>query len=780
MDYLKGLNENQYEAVTTINGPLMVLAGAGSGKTRVLTMRIAHLITNGVDPFNILALTFTNKAAKEMKERIAKVVGESDAKSIWMGTFHSVFARILRSEAHYLGYPSNFTIYDQQDSLNVIKKVIKDLNIDSDLYKPKKVQSRISTYKNNLITVKAYFSNPELIEADERANMKLLGQIYQKYVEQCFRNGAMDFDDLLLKTNELLTRFPEVLAKYQDRFRYILVDEYQDTNHSQYLIVKALASKFENICVVGDDAQSIYSFRGANIYNILNFKKDYPDAVTVSLEQNYRSTQNIVNAANVVISKNVQQFKKNVFSDNEIGEKIKVYRSLSDADEANFVAGNIWELHNRDQRKFEDFAILYRTNSQTRAFEDALRRKNIPYRVYGGLSFYQRKEVKDLLGYLRLLINENDSEALMRIINYPARGIGETTQNKLIVFADSQNIPVSQVLDNLGFYSPQLGLNNGIITKLADFWSMIKAFQVMLKTETAYSVAMEVAKRSGLIKFLKDDQTPEGISRVENVQELMNSMQGFIDEQMQLEDGDPSLSNFLENIALSADTQDKQKDSGDMVSLMTIHLSKGLEFPVVHLVGLEENLFPSFMSSSTREELEEERRLFYVALTRAEKQAFFTYAVSRFQWGKITDAEPSRFLSEVDADYIELINPAVESRFVNHSGLKSNIFDEFPEEPRSFNKVQPKRKIQVSEGSKAKPKEIAKNLKPIATAKIINPSGKSSENIEVGDKVRHDRFGIGEVAFLDGTDPENVKAKVIFQHEGEKNLILKFAKLTKI
>ena len=780
MDYLKGLNENQYEAVTTTEGPLMVLAGAGSGKTRVLTMRIAHLISNGVDPFKILALTFTNKAAREMKDRIAKVVGDSDARSIWMGTFHSVFARILRSEAHYLGYPSNFTIYDQQDSLNVIKKVIKDLNIDSDLYKPKKVQARISTYKNNLITVKAYLNNPELLEADERANMKLLGQIYQKYVEQCFRNGAMDFDDLLLKTNELLTRFPEVLAKYQDRFRYILVDEYQDTNHSQYLIVKALASKFENICVVGDDAQSIYSFRGANIYNILNFKKDYPDAVTVSLEQNYRSTQNIVDAANAVISKNVQQFKKNVFSDNEIGEKIKVYRSLSDADEANFVAGNIWELHNRDQRKFEDFAILYRTNSQTRAFEDALRRKNIPYRVYGGLSFYQRKEVKDLLAYLRLLINENDSEALMRIVNYPARGIGDTTQNKLIVFADSQNLSVAQVLDNLGFYAPQLGLNNGILTKLADFWSMIKAFQVLLKTETAYSVAMEVAKRSGLIKFLKDDQTPEGISRVENVQELMNSMQGFIDEQIQLEDGDPSLSNFLENIALSADTQDKEKDNGDMVSLMTIHLSKGLEFPVVHLVGLEENLFPSFMSSSTREELEEERRLFYVALTRAEKQAFFTYAVSRFQWGKITDAEPSRFLSEVDSQYIEMINPAVESRFVNHSGLKSNIFDDNESEPRSFNKIQPKRKIQVSDSPQPKPQEISKNLKPIATAKIINPSGKSSENIEVGDKVRHDRFGVGEVTFLDGTDPENIKAKVIFQHEGEKNLILKFAKLTKI
>ena len=772
MDYLKGLNEPQYEAVTTLQGPLMVLAGAGSGKTRVLTMRIAHLITNGVDPFQILALTFTNKAAKEMKERIAKVVGNSNARSLWMGTFHSVFARILRSEAHYLGFPSNFTIYDTQDSLNVLKKVLKELNIDSDLYKPKKVQSRISAYKNNLITVNAYFKNPEIMEADERANMKYMGQIYQKYVEQCFKNGAMDFDDLLLRTNELLTRFPEVLAKYQDRFRYILVDEYQDTNHSQYLIVKALSSKFENICVVGDDAQSIYSFRGANIYNILNFKKDYPDAKTVSLEQNYRSTQNIVNAANVVIAKNKAQFPKNVFSDNEVGEKIKVFRSLSDADEANFVANNIWEQHNSHQRKFTDFAILYRTNSQTRAFEDALRRKNIPYRVYGGLSFYQRKEIKDLVAYLRILVNENDNEALMRIINYPARSIGETTQNKLIVFADSQNVRIVDVLNNLGQYAPQLGLNNGVIAKLADFWSMIKAFQVMLKTENAYTVAMEVAQRSGLIKFLKDDQTPEGISRVENVQELMNSMQGFIDEQKQLEDGDPSLSSFLENIALSTD-QDKKSENEDQVSLMTIHLSKGLEFPVVHLVGLEENLFPSFMSSSTREELEEERRLFYVALTRAEKQVFFSYAISRFQWGKITDAEPSRFLSEIDAEYLEFVNPVVEKKVFNRSGLTSDIFGDFSE-PK-FVKKEPKKTFNSPE-STIQPK----NLKPVASARIINPSGGSSQDIEVGDNVRHDRFGVGEVIFLDGTDPENIKAKVKFATEGEKNLILKFAKLTKI
>ena len=775
MDYLKGLNEAQYDAVTTLEGPLMVLAGAGSGKTRVLTMRVAHLITNLVDPFNILALTFTNKAAKEMKIRIAKVVGESEARSLWMGTFHSVFARILRSEAHYLGYPANFTIYDSQDSLNVLKKVLKDMNIDADLYKPKKVLARISNYKNNLITVKAYFNNPELIEADERANMKHIGIIYQKYVDVCYRNGAMDFDDLLLKTNELLTRFPEVLAKYQDRFRYILVDEYQDTNHSQYLIVKALASKFENICVVGDDAQSIYSFRGANILNILNFKKDYPDAKTVSLEQNYRSTQNIVNASNVVISKNVQQFKKNVFSENEEGEKIKVYRSLSDADEANFVASNIWELHNSAQRKFTDFAILYRTNSQTRAFEDSLRRKNIPYRVYGGLSFYQRKEVKDLVAYLRLMVNENDSEALFRVINFPTRGIGETTQNKLIVFADKHNLTVTEVLGNLGHYAPNLNLNNGILTKIADFWAMIKAFQVLLKTENAYNVGMEVAKRSGLIKFLKDDQTPEGISRVENVQELMNSLQGFIEEQQQLEDGDPSLSNFLENIALSADTQTDKNDDTDKVSLMTIHLSKGLEFPIVHLVGLEENLFPSFMSSSTREEVEEERRLFYVALTRAEKQAFLTYAVSRFQWGKITEAEPSRFLSEVDAQYLEFINPAMESRFVNNSGITSNIFDELPSEPRFYKKKDEKKTLQRNE-----PLAIPQNLKPVATARIINPSGTSSQDIEVGDQVRHDRFGVGEVIFLDGTDAQNIKAKVKFQHEGEKNLILKFAKLTKI
>ena len=651
------------------------------------------------------------------------------------------------------------------------------MNIDPDFYKPKKVQSRISTYKNNLITVRAYFNNSELMEADAQANMKHIGEIYKRYVEACFRNGAMDFDDLLLRTNELLTRFPEVLAKYQDRFRYILVDEYQDTNHSQYLIVKALASKFENLCVVGDDAQSIYSFRGANIQNILNFKKDYPDAITVSLEQNYRSTQNIVGAANAIISKNIEQFPKNVFSDNEVGDKIKIYRALSDADEANFVATNIWNLHNQEQRQYGDFAILYRTNSQTRALEDALRKKNIPYRVYGGLSFYQRKEVKDLIAYLRLLVNENDNEALLRIINYPGRGIGETTQNKLIVFADSINQPLSQVLNKLSHYAPQLKINNTTLNKLGDFWSMIQAFRVMLKTENAYTVAMEVAKRSGLIKTLKEDQTPEGISRVENIQEIMNSMQGFIDEQLQLEDGDASLSNFLENIALSTDQDKKEDDDEDKVSLMTIHLSKGLEFPVVHLVGLEENLFPSFLSTSTREELEEERRLFYVALTRAEKQAFFTYAISRFQWGKITDCEPSRFISEVDTRFIDFINPTVERKVINRSGLKSDIFDDTPPTPKSFKKIEPKKPLNLKKES---PMPAPKRLNPIAKAQINNPSGGSTQNIEVGDRVRHDRFGIGEVLLLDGTDPQNIKAKILFEGNDEKNLLLKFAKLIKI
>lgn len=767
-DLFADLNEVQKQAVSTTEGPLMIIAGAGSGKTRVLTYRIAHLIDKGVDSFNILALTFTNKAAREMKERIAALIGGTEAKNLWMGTFHSVFARILRAEANKLGFPSNFTIYDQQDCLNVIKKIINELQLDTDIYKPKQVLGRISSYKNNLITVRAYFNNPELIEADTAAMRPKIGHIYQAYVDRCFKSGAMDFDDLLLRTNELLTRFPESLAKYQDRFRYIMVDEYQDTNHSQYLIVKALASRFENICVVGDDAQSIYAFRGANIRNILNFKKDYPDAKIIPLEQNYRSTQIIVEAANEVIAKNRDQLEKNVWTQNPSGDKIPVYRALSDADEANYVASEIFSLKMSQQKKNKNFAVLYRTNAQSRAIEEALRKKNISYKVFGGLSFYQRKEIKDLLAYLRILVNPKDQEALLRIINYPARGIGDTTVNKLIVGADQQQKSLDEILEQIEFLGNSLGLNKPTIDKLVNFWTMIKSFQVLLKTEDVYEVAMKVAVTSGILKTLKEDDTPEGISRVENIQELLNSLQGFVDEQRQLDEGDPSLNFFLENIALASDLDSGEEDD-DKVSLMTIHLAKGLEFPVVFIVGLEENLFPSQMSLNTRQDLEEERRLFYVALTRAEEKAYFTYATTRFRWGKIVDGEPSRFLEEISEKHLEVLNISFTNSIRNNSGLNSDIFaDDFaPRYPKGPNPVYQKSKDPI---------KSPQNLKPISNAKLANPVGGSVANLKIGDHVLHDRFGKGTVVSIEG-DPENAKALINFENEGDKKLLLKFAKL---
>lgn len=767
-DLFADLNEVQKQAVSTTEGPLMIIAGAGSGKTRVLTYRIAHIIDKGVDSFNILALTFTNKAAREMKERIAALIGGTEAKNLWMGTFHSVFARILRAEANKLGFPSNFTIYDQQDCLNVIKKIINELQLDTDIYKPKQVLGRISSYKNNLITVRAYFNNPELIEADTAAMRPKIGHIYQAYVDRCFKSGAMDFDDLLLRTNELLTRFPESLAKYQDRFRYIMVDEYQDTNHSQYLIVKALASRFENICVVGDDAQSIYAFRGANIRNILNFKKDYPDAKIIPLEQNYRSTQIIVEAANEVIAKNRDQLEKNVWTQNPSGDKIPVYRALSDADEANYVASEIFSLKMSQQKKNKNFAVLYRTNAQSRAIEEALRKKNISYKVFGGLSFYQRKEIKDLLAYLRILVNPKDQEALLRIINYPARGIGDTTVNKLIVGADQQQKSLDEILEQIEFLGNSLGLNKPTIDKLVNFWTMIKSFQVLLKTEDVYEVAMKVAVTSGILKTLKEDDTPEGISRVENIQELLNSLQGFVDEQRQLDEGDPSLNFFLENIALASDLDSGEEDD-DKVSLMTIHLAKGLEFPVVFIVGLEENLFPSQMSLNTRQELEEERRLFYVALTRAEEKAYFTYATTRFRWGKIVDGEPSRFLEEISEKHLEVLNISFTNSIRNNSGLNSDIFaDDFaPRYPKGPSPIYQKSKDPI---------KSPQNLKPISNAKLANPVGGSVANLKIGDHVLHDRFGKGTVISIEG-DPENAKALINFENEGDKKLLLKFAKL---
>ena len=619
--YIDQLNEAQRAPVLQKDGAMIVIAGAGSGKTRVLTVRIANLMYQGVDAFNILSLTFTNKAAREMKKRIGEIVGASEAKNLWMGTFHSVFAKILRSEADKLGYPSNFTIYDSQDSLRCLGSIIKEMQLDKDVYKPKQILGRISQYKNSLITVRAYFNNPELQEADAMSKKPRMGEIYNNYVERCFKSGAMDFDDLLLKTNELLNRFPDVLAKYQDRFRYILVDEYQDTNHSQYLIVKALSDRFQNICVVGDDAQSIYAFRGANINNILNFQKDYEGVKMYRLEQNYRSSKNIVEAANNVIDKNKTKLDKIVWTANDDGPKIKVHRSVTDGEEGRFVAGTIFEQKMQNQLPNSHFAILYRTNAQSRAMEDALRKRDIPYRIYGGLSFYQRKEIKDVLSYLRLVINPKDEEALVRVINYPARGIGDTTVEKLTVAANHYKRSIFEVMEHID--KIDLKLNSGTKTKLQDFVTMIKSFQVINEQQDAFTLTDHVTKKTGLVQELKKDGTPEGIARIENIEELLNGIKDFTEGQKEIDGARGALAEFMEDVALATDL-DKDTGDDDRVALMTIHLAKGLEFPHVFVVGMEEDLFPSAMSMNTRSELEEERRLFYVALTRAEHQAYLT------------------------------------------------------------------------------------------------------------------------------------------------------------
>ena len=766
-DYLNHLNEAQKEAVLHKDGAMIIVAGAGSGKTRVLTYRIAHLMNQGVDAFSILALTFTNKAAREMKNRIANMVGESEAKNLWMGTFHSVFARILRSEADKLGYPRNFTIYDTQDSVRLLTSIIKELNLDKERYKPKQVLSRLSSFKNSLITVKAYYNSPELQEADVMASRPKIGEIYHQYVERCFKAGAMDFDDLLLRTNELLTRFPDVLAKYQDRFRYILVDEYQDTNHSQYLIVRALADRFQNICVVGDDSQSIYAFRGANIQNILNFQRDYEDIRIFKLEQNYRSTSNIVQAANSVIEKNKTKLDKELWTANERGEQVKVMRTLSDGEEGRFVANSIFDNKMNLQLKNSEFAVLYRTNAQSRAIEDALRKKDIPYRIYGGLSFYQRKEIKDVLSYLRLLINPNDEEALKRVINYPARGIGQTTMDKLTVAANHYKKSIFEILENLD--KIDLKINSGTKLKLNDFVTMIKSFQIEAQNKNAFEVAEYVIKKTQVIKELEKDAAPEAVSRVENVQELLNGIKDFIEEQKEKEE-DASLAFFLEDVALATDLDNEKEKDKDSVSLMTIHLAKGLEFQYVYVVGLEENLFPSALSMNTRSELEEERRLFYVALTRAEKQAYLTYAHSRYRWGKLIDCEPSRFLEEIDDKYVEYLAPKVSpqiNKFINE-----DIFGSVPQHKIRFKKpIQKNSKISKE---KAKTTQIStpKNLK-----KVSSVGGNLFDSkIVVGNVVVHTKFGKGEVIKLEGTG-SNKKAEIKFNSVGTKKLLLQFAKL---
>ena len=772
---LAKLNEPQRAAVLQKEGPIIVIAGAGSGKTRVLTYRIANLMREGIDAFHILALTFTNKAANEMKKRITELVG-NEAKNLWMGTFHSVFAKLLRVEADKLGYPQNFTIYDTQDSQRLVSAIIKEKDLDKDVYKYKQIHQRISSLKNNLITVRAYFSNPELIEIDAVRRQPRFGEIYQEYVDRCFKAGAMDFDDLLLRTNELLNVYPDVLAKYQNRFQYILVDEYQDTNHSQYLIVKALADRFQNICVVGDDAQSIYAFRGANINNILNFRSDYRNAKEYKLEQNYRSTKNIVEAANSVIEHNKVRLDKVVFTENELGEPIKVHRSATDADEGRFVAGSIFENKMQHQLPNGDFAVLYRTNSQSRAIEDALRKRDIPYRIYGGLSFYQRKEVKDMLAYLRLLVNPNDEEALMRVINFPARGIGDTTMEKLTLAANQYKKSVFEVMYNLNNL-PDLHINKTTKQKLSDFVLMILNLQVLSKELDAYEIAERVVKRTGLLQEYKKDATPEGIAKIENIEELLNGMKDFVKGQEDVADSKGSLTEYLEDVSLATD-MDKDIGDDDRVALMTIHLSKGLEFPYVYIVGMEEDLFPSAKSIQTREELEEERRLFYVALTRAEKQAYLTYTEQRYRFGSLQEAEPSRFIEEIKETHLKYLTPTQSLPNYRYKPLIDR--DIFGEGDKS--KLRLQKPISGTPPAKNAPTadELPKlrKLKPINTMSAANDKNLYNE-LRVGARVQHERFGQGVVIALEGAGNDK-KAQVNFDTGGLKNILLRFAKLTLI
>jgi len=735
-EYLKGLNEAQYQAVVNTEGPCMVIAGAGSGKTRVLTFRIAHLIKQGVDPFNILALTFTNKAAKEMKERIAQIIGGSEAKNIWMGTFHSVFARILRAEADKIGYPSNFTIYDTQDSKNLIKTLIKEFGLDDKLYKPGIVYNRISSAKNNLISAQSYLQNATIMGDDRSAGRPRIGEIYFAYQQRCFRAGAMDFDDLLFKTNVLFRDHTDVLYKYQHRFKYLLVDEYQDTNYSQYLIVKKLAALNENLAVVGDDAQSIYAFRGANIQNILNFRKDYPDFKLYKLEQNYRSTKMIVEAANGIIKNNKDQIKKDVWTDNPDGKKIKVIKSLSDNEEGKQIANSIFENKQNYNLKNEDFAILYRTNAQSRSFEEALRRLNIPYKIYGGLSFYQRKEIKDLLAYFRLSANNNDEEAFKRIINYPKRGIGNTTVDHLIVKANEEQTSLWNIASNLDKY--QLAINAGAQKKITDFVTMINSFNVRLNNTPAYDLAKDIASSSGMTKTLYDDKTPEGVSRYENIQELLNGIKEFT-EKNTTEESITTLPDFLIDVALLTDADNDKPEDQDKVVLMTIHSAKGLEFPYVYIVGMEENLFPSQLSLNSRTELEEERRLFYVAITRAEKSLTLSYATTRYKWGSLTNSEPSRFIEEIDEKYLD------------------NQFATLP-------KSSPKEgafKMKFSS-----PSPSPKNLKKVTNTAPSAGTNADDQNYVVGIKVAHAKFGQGKIINIEGAYP-NRKATVFFPNVGQ-------------
>ena len=773
MHYLDELNEPQRAAAENINGPMMVIAGAGSGKTRVLTYRIANMIDKGIDPFNILSLTFTNKAAKEMKERISKMLGDGQARNVWSGTFHSVFARILRSESDRLGYPSNFTIYDTQDSRSLIKAIVKEMKLDDKLYKPAIVGSRISAAKNNLISPQAYLQNTDIQADDRETGRKRLGEIYMEYAKRCFKAGAMDFDDLLFKTNVLLKNFPDVLEKYQNKFKYILVDEYQDTNYSQYLIVKRLAAKYQNLCVVGDDAQSIYAFRGADIQNILNFKKDYPNYKLFKLEQNYRSSKVIVNAANSIIKNNKNQIKKNVWTANEEGEKIRIIKTYSDNEEGRFVANDIFETKQNEQANNSDFAILYRTNAQSRSFEEALRKLNIKYKIYGGLSFYQRKEIKDLIAYFRLTANHNDEEALKRVINYPKRGIGQGSIDKVTIIARENDVSLWEVLSNLAKYN--VPINKGTATKINQFTTMIRSFSANLDKLSAYDLASEIGKISTLSPTLYADKTPEGVARYENIQELLNGIKEFT-EKNSTEGTKVFLPDFLLDVALLTDADNDDEDDNDKVTLMTIHASKGLEFPYVYIVGMEESLFPSQMALNSRSELEEERRLFYVAVTRAEKKCTLSYAMSRYRWGNLINCEPSRFIEEIDESYLDLSQSGggISESFSSSGGRFSSA-------PKQFGGRFSKRTTASTAGTSTpkpashKPSFGNRNLKKV-TKTTATPTSVNTAKIEVGAQVKHSRFGKGKVLSIEGEAP-NQKAIVFFPSTGQKQLLLQYARL---
>ena len=751
--YLNGLNEKQLEAVLHIKGPLMIIAGAGSGKTKVLTTRVAHLMYSGVDAFNILALTFTNKAAAEMKERVEKALGNTDARNLYIGTFHSVFARILRAEADKLGYPKSFTIYDTDDSRSVIKAVVHDMGLDDKLYKPNIIHNRISGAKNALIGPSEYAMDTFLKQEDARANRPAIADIYASYAARCFKNGAMDFDDLLFKMHELLQNFPDVLHKYQHKFKYILIDEYQDTNPVQYQIAKLLAAVHENICVVGDDAQSIYSFRGATIENILQFQKDYDDVKLVKLEQNYRSSQSIIGVANHVIKNNVSQIPKELWTENEAGDKIKLVRTTTDNDEGKWVADTIQENKLRNHFYNKDFAILYRTNAQSRSFEESLRRTGIAYKIYGGLSFYQRKEVKDYIAYLRVIVNTKDEEGLKRIINYPVRGIGKTTIEKCLVIAGEQNISFFEVLEK----AKTFGFKAGTLTAIEEFVVMIKYFQNQLTKHNAYDVAVQVGKHTHLVKELFNDKSTEGLARYENIQELLNSIKEWTESPSNDDGelGDKSLGSYLQQITLITDA-DNDNGNEDTVKLMTVHAAKGLEFACVFLVGLEESLFPSGMSVNTREELEEERRLFYVAVTRAKKHLWLTYANTRYRFGQLVQNDPSRFIEEMPEEQIDKTN--TRSNFNWGSSEKISSKKTTAATP-SYMPVVP-------------PHTLNKNHIPSINFTACDPSV-----LEAGSKVEHQKFGFGVIKEIEGS-AHNPIAIILFDTNGEKKIMLNYAKLS--